>query len=313
MRPPPPFLALVALLVVSAFSEKARVIFMAGQSNMSGLGVIRCEALNPEKAAACRSSPGDALTPAQLAKVSATTSRILLAATHTGHSISSFAPMSLPQYDIPGWESYCGHQGCLFGSEVGLAHYSKIGVEATEQSPLHLVKFHAPGTALCPGSSGAFWEGGLGDEMRFAFEQAISNLGGPGNVEILGMLWHQGEGDLYSSCQQTYSEHFHAFMQKNWARFGSFPVVVGLIGARKDMWEPELRAIVRHEQSRLPELDSRIRVIDLGDLQTHSYDLAHYDSQSLIEMGIRFANCLEDRLSCHPTMKDRSRRSLLFD
>lgn len=304
-------LALLPLLVVHAFAAKARVVLMAGQSNMSGTGRLDCRSLEgtPDHAV-CLNTAGETTNPAQAAQMSASTSRILLASTLTGYPMSSFLPLGLPQYDLN--STLCGRQGCLFGPEVGLALWSHLGTSASLQSPLHLIKFHAPGTALCPAASGT-WEGSLGDEMRSAFASAIANLGGLANVEIVGMLWLQGEADIYSSCRDSYGSHFRGFMERTWAQFGPFPVVVGMIGGVGDMWDPLGRAVVRSEQARLPMFDPRIRTIDGGDLPVHAFDRAHYNTQSLITLGIRFADCLEDQDKCRISPTVRNHRSLLGD
>lgn len=123
-----------------------------------------------------------------------------------------------------------------------------------------------------------------------------------GCVTPAGIVWHQGESDASHtrSIAEAYQENLSKVLNGIRREVGdsTLPVVVGQIsdsmlgrGKRKNTYP--FGDIVKSAQQKCAEEDSHAELVTTPE--NHSFsDAWHYDSQTYIELGYRFANAMMD-------------------
>lgn len=112
------------------------------------------------------------------------------------------------------------------------------------------------------------------------------------HVEVLGLMWMQGESDCSSAARAAeYEERLRTLMQQVRAQLGipDLPIVIGLVNPEGRIYPRAVLATVRAAQEQVASEDPWIAVVSTDGLAT-APDHVHYDSQGQLELGRRFAS-----------------------
>jgi len=285
---------LTGLKMVSAQTESVyKVYFLAGQSNMVGVGKVAelPDSLNKEFA-----------------------------------DVYIFHGSSIADGDVPGgkgiWANLRPGHGFLFGSDgVNNSYTDLFGPELSfaqymrthdVHSRIAIVKYARVGTSIDSAASMGF---GYWDPLKKAesfynqfdhFKETVVNalkptdIDGDGQLETLvpaGIIWMQGESDAAYTKEIAlrYEENLTNLIQamRKLLKNENLPVVIGRIsdsGQDADGKQWDYADIVRDAQQSFTEKDSNAALVD-----TDSYgfsDIAHYDSQGFISLGNDFAKAI---------------------
>jgi hypothetical protein len=240
---------------VPAGPPAIKVLLLAGQSNMVGLG--RLDEL-----------PAELATP---------DTEVLIHA--EGQLDAAVAGAWRPL--APGF----GVDASRFGPELTAG----LAVEARHPGVRWaLIKHSIGGTSLA-----ADWDpasGPLYASFREHVPRALAELAAYGPAEVVGLLWMQGESDaLTSDDAAAYQARLGAFLGRvrEELRLPTLPVVLGLISTDA-AWV--YQAQVRAAQGAIAAATGQVEVIETADLPRDfdAGDQYHYDTTGQLELGRRF-------------------------
>lgn len=221
------------------------------------------------------------------------------------------------------WESLRPGHGSGYGLDANGSIYSdKFGIELTfarrmlELNPdqnIALFKYAKGGASIHPEAANEYgsWIPDFGkgnginqwDHFKFHYKRAmaIRDIDGDGVEDILrpaGILWLQGESDaVYTpAIAESYLENLTQLMYaiRHEAGIEDLPIVISRI-SESNMGENgtllTYGSIVQEAQSTFADSDAHSLYIDPPD--GHGWvDPWHYDSQTYIELGKRFADAM---------------------
>ena len=177
-----------------------------------------------------------------------------------------------------------------FGCELS---FGKRMAAAYPQEEIALIKGSRGATDLAkdwlPPSAGG--PGTLYSHFVASASQAIAELQKNFDVELLGMLWMQGESDgLNQSYAEAYEENLKCFIADIRSHFGApnLPFVIAMIDDDPALW-PYTKTIRQAEMSIVAKVPN-VLIFDTKDFPKLSSEPAHYNSQGVIDMGNRFAD-----------------------
>jgi len=287
------FLSLLVLSVIRPANAQTtyRLYFLAGQSNMEGLG--RVSELPKERTG-------------------------IVTGVMIYHSNS--APDDMDYDGLGVWESLRPGHGYgfstdgtgniysdLFGPELAFAQALR---ELEPKQNVALIKYARSGTSIDPEASMGFgcWYSGYKDgkgmnqydHFLATVRQALSveDIDNDGQKDILepaGIIWMQGESDAAYSEEiaRRYENNLKQLIKQMRIDIGvkTLPVVIGQISdSGKDVdgkvWN--YSEIVRDAQRAFVERDEYAALVSETDNYGYS-DTAHYDTMGVIELGRRFA------------------------
>lgn len=231
------------------------VYILAGQSNMVGLGI------NSELSSADNKPIADA----------------------TIYYNDSIHPNTNTQKWLPLGPGF-GVTETRYGPELGFGQRLR---QLWPTRKLALIKVAEGGTALFDR-----WTAKTGDLYQLLISEAQAQLAvlrKSYNVQLMGMLWMQGESDAIDVANaNAYQGRFSAFITAVRQDLGApkLPVVAGLI-APQGGWP--YATIVRNATTALSKLLPPMEVVETSDLPMHPTDQAHYNSASTLTLGRRFA------------------------
>ena len=119
----------------------------------------------------------------------------------------------------------------------------------------------------------------------------VEDAGKKKKIEIVGMLWMQGESDAKPQFASAYGENLKNFIETVRKDFENPDLffVAGRINPTKQNYDQKLVRIVRTAQESCP-LEGYAWV-DCDDL-TKVGDNVHYDTEGLVELGYRMADTM---------------------
>lgn len=240
-----------------------KVYIMAGQSNMAGCDDARN--IDPMWASANDDVMlywGNEVNPGFASLTTGT----------SGASCSDDAPMF-----------YFGPE-LSFGSDIAFAN---------DDEQIVIIKFAVGGTDLF-----SYWttpnrefpDGGiLWNELQFAVDEALAQLTDMGHqYRIEGFLWMQGESDTDKRYRaRKYASNLTKFIASMRSFVGD-PEMPFIMGRIRDAGQPHAD-MVRDAQVAVAENIPNVYWIDTDDLGWLP-DGIHYDEESMIELGHRFAD-----------------------
>ncbi len=292
----PTFFLTIFLAVIMTQPTDAQstyhVYFLAGQSNMDGLGAIN--ELPPELNRQFPDVP------------------IFHGSTAADGDSSGGQGIWAPLRPGHGWgfwsDGGTNHYSPLFGVELSFARRLQ---ELHPERKIALVKYSRAGTSIDPAAADVFgcWHPEFEGINQFTHWQTtvknalaagdIDGNGQPDRLVPAGIVWMQGESDaIYSAAiAERYFDNLNAVMAAMRREMGApeLPVVIGRIsdsGQDADGKYWDYAAEVRRGQQRFVESDPAAALITATDNYTYVDDGAHYDTPSLIDLGQRFAEGL---------------------
>jgi len=177
------------------------------------------------------------------------------------------------------------------GPEFGFARELAKDVPAEK---IYLIKVACGGTAI------DWWlpKGKEVDDRYQWHARLISNIDEalkavPGEYEIAGMLWMQGETDtMRKNMAESYQKNLEELISIMRAKFKKpkMPVVVGritsqLLKSKKYKWP--FTTTVQAAQDAVAKKDDKVEVINSDDLSLRP-DFTHFDVPGLMKLGERF-------------------------
>jgi len=221
------------------------------------------------------------------------------------------------------WESLQPGHGSGYGiNESGSVYSDKFGIELTfarrmlELNPnqrIALFKYAKGGASIHPDAANLYgswhpeFEKGNGinqwDHFQFHYRRAmaVKDIDGDGIDDILrpaGILWLQGESDAVYAPEiaEQYLENLHLLMDVMRREVGipDLPVVISRI-SESNMGENGILltygSVVQNAQASFADNDLNAAYIDPP--KGHGWvDPWHYDSQTYIDLGKRFADAM---------------------
>lgn len=130
------------------------------------------------------------------------------------------------------------------------------------------------------------------ETVREAVKKAIRQ--GYSNVNIIGMCWMQGEHDMgIQSSAKVYDKLLENFIKdiREILAADNLPVAVGQAKLGPAMHYPYLKEI-NDMQKKVCDEDEYDVLVPTDDLEMQPDDQAHYDTQSMKTLGLRFGNAL---------------------
>ena len=263
----------------SGNGEKARVVFLGGQSNASGCShdAYLKKNVSPEKYAEYENG-------------------------YENIYINYFVSGSYRSQGFVKCAARQGESGTCFGPELGLAE--KLN-ELYPDETIFIIKYAWGGTNLfkqwlSPSTSGD--SGVLYDEFVVFAEQSIQYLVSKGyQVEIEGMCWMQGESDSFSvENAVNYKVHLSNFIKDIRNQFAPYasPDGIAFIDAciadnpiywvYCDLVNESKRAVVK-ESPMNALIDTNAHGLTCNLEPVDQPDMAHYDSLSQLKLGNLFA------------------------
>ena len=188
-----------------------------------------------------------------------------------------------------GWEpiepgkSYGKYQPKGFGPEVSFA----AALSAALNEPIGIIKHSQAGTNLAKQ-----WSGG-NPYQRLA--EVVKEAKASKNIEIIGMLWMQGESDSKEQAMaESYQANLEALIQSARTDFES-PNMIFIAGRTNPQGERfPFSDVVRKAQETCGS--ANYAYIDCDTLPKVG-DGVHYTTAGVVEMGQRFSNAMAERLS----------------
>lgn len=211
-----------------------------------------------------------------------------------------------------------GRNAMTFGPEMGIGQVFSERYK-TEKNDIGIIKYVCGGKALwdywlSPSSVSRHigkWDGDLetlevkddtvkcGKGFRYIVEtvrEAIKKAeqSGYNKVNIIGMCWMQGENDMYVSGSATlYGMLLKNFLQdlREILAVENLPVAIGQakMGASTHPTYPDQ---INKLQKKVCDEDEYAVLVPTDDLGMQPDDQAHYDTQSMKTLGLRFGNAL---------------------
>ncbi len=272
--------------------KKAKVIIMAGQSNMVGHSMV------------------DSLTPEQLAKYQAGFKNVLIfnscnpynPKTDKRNLTTNFIPVKTGMGRIPddttNWPNWC------FGPELGLAEYLS---ETYPDETFYIIKDATGGTTLhdkwySPSSLAYLGKETLAENSLYAHlltrvDEGMELLGESNiDAEIVALLWMQGENDAsqYTADYATLWANFVGDLTADWESKG-YVTENGLAtidGGISEYWANyEILNAVKELWAAEHSKGYYVDVIGAG-LTRKPSDPAHLDSPSMLRLGRLFGEKL---------------------
>ena len=252
--------------VVTVPAAKAKVIVLSGQSNAAGISQI------------------SQLDAADAAKYGAGFENVLIRVTNalSGNNSDSFVKVTT------GWGDSTGKDA--FGPEVGLAEQL---AESYPGETIYIIKYAWSGAPL----EGGFLSGGFcWDPLCAAIDQGLSLLKEQGlDPEVVAFCWMQGESDACAQgSAKRYERNQKSFVNSLREKYGNFFFIDAGIST---VWK--FYTCVNNAKRDADCALERCVFINTNyqGLQTASFDIAHYDAQSMIRLGHLFG----EQIAAHIT------------
>jgi Carbohydrate esterase, sialic acid-specific acetylesterase len=197
-----------------------------------------------------------------------------------------------------------------FGPELGFAHEF---IKLNPEKELIILK-HSPGGAnlyydwnpdgISKGK-GITYKGPLYPQMIEKYQQLESLLKHDGETyKCGGFLWMQGESDsTVDMMAKAYKNNLQVFIQQVREDIGvqDLPFLMGRVypqnrpNKKGEIIQP-FTAIVRHSQEELSEEMKNLIFVDIDDFDLLA-DMVHFNAESELKLGVRFAQNLEEFIS----------------
>ncbi|MFH1853032.1 MAG: sialate O-acetylesterase [Candidatus Neomarinimicrobiota bacterium] len=285
---------LLFIMTQSLFAQTTwQVYFLAGQSNMDGLGTVSD-------------------LPAELTSPDSTVMIFHGNSAPDGGDLGGLGKWS-PLRPGHGWgfwfDGAVNHYSDLFGLELSFARRLR---ELQPAVPIALVKYSRAGTSIDTAAADVFgcWTPDFDGTNQFDHflttvrnALAVEDIDGDGRPDRLvpaGLIWMQGESDaLYSAAiAERYQHNLARLVQAVRDELGNpdLPVAIGRIsdsGQDGDGKFWDHAGIVRAAQAGFVAQDHRAALITDTDSYGYVADGAHYDSPSLIALGQAFAEAIQ--------------------
>jgi hypothetical protein len=275
---------MISLAAATVFGE-TKVFFLAGQSNMAGLG-----GYNGYPIGSPWTDPpydhADAPCPAPYDKPQTDVKFWNYGAT-AGEDHVNVVKAGDAWVDLrPGF----GHRDDGFGPEVSFGHELK---KLYPNDEIYLIKSSTGGTDLAvdwnpnPETMGPQYK-----LFKSRADAALANLAAAGKKPVIvGMIWMQGENDstnpAFAKAYEANLKNFIAKVRGDY-KAPNMKFVIGRISYMSKLWSTtEIIDMVRAAQQKVAEDDGNAAWFDTDDLKWSYY--GHYGTQGQIDLGLRFA------------------------
>ena len=250
---------------VTVPATKAKVIVLSGQSNAAGISQIS------------QLDAGDA------AKYEAGFEKVLIRVTNAVSENNSDTFVKV----TTGWGDSTAKDA--FGPEVGLAE--QLSADYPGET-IYIIKYAWSGAPL----AGYYIPGGIcWNQLCSAIDEGLSELRNKGlDPEIVAFCWMQGESDACDKgTAKHYEQHQKYFVNSLRELYGDFFFIDAGIST---VWK--FYACVNNAK-RDSDCDLERCVFintNFQGLKTSSFDIAHYDAQSMIRLGHLFGEQIAEHI-----------------